>query len=124
MNKKIAEQLEFEAGDNNKEYKVEGICNNMVYARVSKAGYLPGFYYLVSWKGYLEDEITWKPTSTVQHFRKLVSTFHEDHFNKPTAIFSPMHMALPMAKRTTPPNVNGKRKCGRPVGSVRKKAKH
>ena len=29
-----------------------------------------------------------------------------------------------MAKRTVPPNVNGKRKHGQPIGSVRKKAKY
>ena len=48
MDKKTAEQLEFEAGGDNKQYEVEDIRNSVVYARESKAGYLPGFYYLVS----------------------------------------------------------------------------
>ena len=48
MDEKTAEQLEFKIGGNNKEYKVEGICDNAVYARESKAGHLPGLYYLVS----------------------------------------------------------------------------
>ena len=52
MDEKIAEQLEFEASGNNKEYEVEGICNSAVYARELEAGYLPGLYYLVSWKCY------------------------------------------------------------------------
>ena len=58
MDEKIAEQLEFKAGGNNKEYDVEDICNSAIYARESEAGYLPGLYYLVSWKGYHEDEST------------------------------------------------------------------
>ena len=45
---KTAEQLEFESGGNNKEYKVEGICDSAVYARELEVGHLPGFYYLIS----------------------------------------------------------------------------
>ena len=48
MDEKIAEQLEFKAGGNNEEYEMEGICNSAVYAKKSEAGYLLGFYYLVS----------------------------------------------------------------------------
>ena len=124
VDEKIAEQLEFEAGGDNKEYEVESIRNSAVYARESEAGHLPGLYYLVSWKGYPEDESTWEPASAVQHLRKLVSTFHKDHPDKPIATSPPIDLAPPMAKRTAPPNVNGKRKRGRPVGSVQKKAKH
>ena len=58
MDEKTAEQLEFEAGGDNKEDEVEGICDSAVYARKLEAGHLPGLYYLVSWKGYLEDEST------------------------------------------------------------------
>ena len=36
----------FEVG-NNKEYKVEAICNSIVYAKKID-GYLPGLYYLVT----------------------------------------------------------------------------
>ena len=52
------EQLKFETGGNNEEYKVESICDSAVYARESEAGYLLGLYYLVSWKGYLVDKST------------------------------------------------------------------
>ena len=124
VDEKTVKQLEFEAGGNNQEYKMEGICDNAVYARESEAGHLLGLYYLVSWKSYPEDESTWKPALVVQHLRKLVSIFHKDHSNKPTAISSPIDLAPPMAKRNAPPNVNGKRKRGRPVGSVWKKVKH
>ena len=48
VNKKTAEQPEFETGKDNKEYKIESICDNTIYARESKVGYLPGLYYLVS----------------------------------------------------------------------------
>ena len=58
VDKKTAEQLEFETGGNNKEYKMEGICNSVVYAKELEAGHLLGLYYLVSWKGYLEDKST------------------------------------------------------------------
>ena len=48
VDKKIAEQLEFEVSGNNKEYEVEGICDSAVYVRESEAGHLLGLYYLVS----------------------------------------------------------------------------
>ena len=52
-------QIDFDAGDNKgREYEVEAIRNSTVYARKSKAGHLPGLYYLISWKGYSEKENT------------------------------------------------------------------
>ena len=48
MDEKTAEQLEFEAGSDNEEYEVEGICDSAVYARESEVGHLLGLYYLVS----------------------------------------------------------------------------
>ena len=124
IDKKIAKQLKFEAGGDNKEYEVEDICNSMVYTRESEASQLLGLYYLVSWKNYPEDKSIWKPVSAVQYFWKLVIIFHKDHSDKPTATFSPIDLAPPMAKHIAPPNINGKRKRGRPVGSVRKKEKY
>ena len=58
VDEKTVEQLEFEASGDNVEYKVEGICNNAVYARELEAGHLPGLYYLVSWKNYSKNEST------------------------------------------------------------------
>ena len=50
---------ELDAGDNESgEYKVEAIHDSVVYTRESKSGHLLGLYYLVSWKGYLEEENT------------------------------------------------------------------
>ena len=50
-------QLGFEAG-NNKEYEVNGIWDSAVYVKESATKQLLGFYYLVLWKGYLEEENT------------------------------------------------------------------
>ena len=103
---------------------MEGIRDSAVYARESEAGHLPDFYYLVSSKSYPEDESTWEPVSAMQHLRKLVSTFHKNHPDKPTATSPPIDLAPPITKRTTLPNVNSKRKRCQPVDSMRKKVKH
>ena len=58
MNKKTIEQPEFKAGGNNKEYKIEDICNSAVYARELEASHLSELYYLVFRKSYLIDENT------------------------------------------------------------------
>lgn len=44
---KITFQTKLEK-DNHKEFEVEAICNNEIYAKESDSDYLPGFYYLVS----------------------------------------------------------------------------
>ena len=56
VDKRIKE-LELEAG-NSKEYKVEAIQDSDVYTSKSESGQLPGLYYLIAWKGYLEEENT------------------------------------------------------------------
>ena len=56
MHEENAEELD--AGDNSGEYEVEAIRDSAVYARESESGHLPGLYYLVSWKGYPEEENT------------------------------------------------------------------
>ncbi len=51
-------KLEIEGdGDDSEEYEIEAIRDSAVYARESE-GHLPGLYYLVSWKGYPEEENT------------------------------------------------------------------
>ena len=50
--------MEFDTGDNSKEYKMEAIWDSMVYTKESKSGYLSGLYYLVLWKRYPEEENT------------------------------------------------------------------
>ena len=91
---------ELDAGDDRGEDEVEAIRDSVVYARESESGHLPGLYYLVFWKGYPEEENTWEPASAVQHLRKLISSFHEDHLDKPTATSLAIDTAPPMARPT------------------------
>ena len=112
---------EFDAG-NNKEYEVEAIIDSAVYAKEVKE-HLPGLYYLVSWKGYPEEESTLKSSFAVMHLWKMISTFHKDHPEKPTATSSPLNSALPMAKPSvTSVKFFAKQKQGRPT-SLTKRAK-
>ena len=90
-------QLEFEAGDD-KEYKINGIRDNAVYIKESTIGQLPGLYYLVLWKGYLEEKNIWKLVSAIQHLQRLVNTYHKDNSEKPIAISAPIDMAPLIAR--------------------------
>ncbi len=111
----MTSKLKFESDGDGKKYEVEAICDSAVYARESE-GHLPGIYYLVSWKGYPEEENTWEPALAVLHLRKIISTFHCDHPDKPTVTFPPMDSAPPMAKPTVRLEaLSTKRKCGRPA---------
>ena len=89
-------QMELDKG-NSKKYVVEVICNSTVYKKKSE-GYLPSFYYLVFWKGYLEEENTWELILAIQHFWRLVTIFHYDHPDKPTATSPPINSTQLMAK--------------------------
>ena len=62
MNENVTE---FEAGSDEEVYKVVGIWDSTVYVKKSATGYLPGLYYLVSWKGYPKEENNWEPISAV-----------------------------------------------------------
>ncbi len=109
-------QLEFEGnidGDG-EEYKVEAIRDSAVYARESE-GHLPGLYYLVSWKGYPEEENTWKPASAIQQLQRLVSTFYKEHPKKSTTTTTPVNSAQPMVKPAVKPVSANKQKRGRPA---------
>ncbi len=52
----LEKELEFKAGDN-KDYEVKAIIDSAVYGQQVNNQIL-GFYYLVSWKGYPEEENT------------------------------------------------------------------
>ncbi len=53
-------RLKFENDGNSEEYKIEVICNSVVYTNANKLeGDLPGLYYLVLWKNYPKEEITY-----------------------------------------------------------------
>ena len=115
------ENVEELDGDKGK-YEVEAIRDSAVYARESESGHLPGLYYLVSWKGYPEEENTWEPASAVKHLRKLISLFHRDHPDKLTATSPAINTAPPMARPTIKPTEPSKRKRGRPA--KRRATKH
>ncbi len=90
--------------DDSEKYEVEPICNNKVYAKKSDSDYnLPGLYYLVLWKGYLEEENTWEPGSALLHFCKLISTFYNDQLERPIATSSLIDSAPPMARSIVKP---------------------
>ena len=99
-------QIVFNAGDDGRKYKVEVIWDSVVYAKESESGHLPGFYYLIFWRRYTEEENTWEPASTIQYLRKLISSFYKDHLDKATAtspaIDNAPLMARPTAKPTEP----------------------
>ncbi len=59
---------------------------------------MPGLYYLVLWKSYLEEENTWEYLSVVIYLQKLISTFYKKHPKKPIATFLLLDFALPMAR--------------------------
>ena len=51
-------KTELDTNNNNEKYKIETICNSIVYTKKLKSNYLLKFYYLFSWKDYLEKENT------------------------------------------------------------------
>ncbi len=93
-------ELEFDVRGN-KEYEVEAIIDSAVYGQQAN-DQMSGFYYLVSWKGYPEKENTWEPSLAIIHLRKLISTFHKKHPEKPTATPSPLDSVSPMARPAVP----------------------
>ena len=117
----LEKELEFEAGDN-KEYKVKAIIDNALYGQQANNKQMPGLYYLVSWKGYSEEENTWEPSLAVIHFQKLISIFHKEHPKKPTATSPPLDSAPPMAMPTI--SKEPKRKRGRPSKRTNKRSRN
>ena len=112
-------QLEFKAGDN-KEYEVDGIWDNAVYAKESTTGQLPGLYYLALWKGYPKEENTWEPILAIQHLWRLVTAFHKNNPEQLIATSLPVDtastMARPTQSRPARPTVALTKKRGQPAG--------
>ena len=122
---RVKKVSELDADNDSKEYEVEAIWDSAVYAMELESGHLPGLYYLIAWKGYLEEENTGEPVSAVQHLRKLISLFHKDYPEKPTATSPPVDSAPPMARPTVKSTAKPttKRKRGRLTNSANKRAK-
>ncbi len=97
-------RLKFENEGDGEEYEVEAICDSAVYPKESDSGHhLPGLYYLVSWKGYPEEENSWESILAMLYLCKLISTFYHDHPEKPTATSPLIDSTPPMARPTVRP---------------------
>ncbi len=103
------------------EYEVEAIIDSAMYGQQANNSQIPGLYYLVSWKGYPEEENTWEPSSAIIHLRKLISTFHKEHPEKSIATSPPLDSAPPMARPTIPKEPKQKR--GRPSKGANKQGR-
>ena len=75
-------QLEFEDDGEGKKYEVEAIRENTVYAKELESGQLPGWYYLISLKGFPEEENTWEPASAIQHLRRFLNILNKQNPDK------------------------------------------
>ena len=113
-------EKEFEARDN-KEYEVKAIIDSTVYDQQADDE-ISGLYYLILWMGYPKKENTWEPLLAVIHLRKLISTFHKEHPEKPTAISSPLESTPPMTRPTVPKKP--KQKYGRPNKGANKRGRN
>ncbi len=105
-------ELEFEAGGD-KEYEIEAIIDSAMYNQQANSNQIPGLYYLVLWKAYLEEENIWEPSLAVIHPQKLINTFHKEYPEKPIVTSPPLDSAPPMA-RSTIPKQEPKQKRGHP----------
>lgn len=83
--------------DNNKEHVMEAIRDSAIYVKKADK-HLPKLYYLVVWKGYLEEKNTWESFLAVIYLVEIVNTVHKDHPEKLTATSAPLDSALSMAK--------------------------
>ncbi len=102
-------EVEGNGDGDGEEYEIEAIRDSEVYTRESES-HLPGFYYLISWKGYPKEKNTWEPSLAIQHLRRLVRTFHKEHLEKSTATSTPVNSASPMAKPAVKPGSANKQK--------------
>ena len=118
---RIKKKLEFRARDN-QEYELKAIINSTVYSQEKKNDQMPGLYYLVSWKGFLDEKNTGEPSSAVIQLRMLISIFHKEHPKKPIATSLPLDSALPMAKPTI--LKEPKQKCGPPSKKTNKRGRN
>ncbi len=69
-----------------------------------------------TWKKY-----TWELLSAVIHLRKLISTFHKEHPEKPIAISLLLNSAPPITRPRVPKEP--KQKCSRPSKGANKRSK-
>ena len=95
-------ELEFNVS-NNKKYKVKTIINSAIYTKEIEE-HLPGLYFLIFWKDYIEEKSIWEPFFAVMHLQKIISTFYKDHQDKPTVTFLSLNSASSMTKPSVKPS--------------------
>lgn len=82
-----------------KEYKIEAIRDSATHIKAVKSQ-LPGSYYLVSWKDYLENENPWEQVSAVMHLQKMISNFCKNYHKNCLATSPPLNSTFPMTRPT------------------------
>ena len=116
-------KLEFEA-NKRKEYNIEVIWDNIVYANKA-VGYLLGLSYLVIWKSYFKEENSSKPLLTIQHLKNLISYFFKKHLKKSTATSLFINFVLLIDRLTIKPiRPTTKQKQGQSAKSINKQGKN
>ena len=96
----MTELTELNANDNESgEYKIEAICNNVVYTRELESSYFLTLYHLVFGKSFLEEENTWQLALVVQYLSKFISLFFKNYFNRLTTILKCIDTTFLMAKQ-------------------------
>lgn len=71
----------------------------------------------------LQKKRTWEPTSAMQHLKKLISLFHKNLINKPTAMFKAIDTVLLIIRPTIKPIAKiktQKQKCSQPTNNINK----
>ena len=91
---KIADQLEFEEGEQ-PEQEEDSIMDIMVFAEEAVDGRPPGLYYLIHWKGERHAEYTWEPVEGIAHLRRLLKKYHSENPDKPTDTSPPVDKCAP-----------------------------
>ena len=83
---------------------------------------MPGFYYLILWKDYLEEKNTWEPALVVIHLQKLISIFYKEYLEKLTVTSLPLDFVSSIARLLVPKEL--KQKHGRPSKRANKRGRN
>ena len=116
----LPESKKYQTGDN-KEYEIEAIIDSTVYNQQAN-NQMPGFYYLILWKQYPEEENTWEPTLAIMHFWKLINTFYKEYAAKLIATSLSLDSTLSMARHLVLKEL--KQKCGCSSKGANKRGKN
>lgn len=96
MNKLLKSKQELNTR-NKKEYKIEIFYNKKYYIK-EFMDWLPGLYFLISWKSYSENETISVHVSTEIYIFKIISIFYKNYIKKPISMFLFIGFALFLGK--------------------------